>query len=153
MKFHRQSLAVFVLGAAFSVGALAQASEGRPDDAKKLAAAAAQHVKKVGIEQASKDFSSDKQWTVKDLTVWAMDTKGVMRYHTNPKMIGKELLEVKDQNGRPFNKEMVAIGKGTQPGKVDYEWAHPETKKLSPKTAFLNPVAGSDLFVGVSVTH
>lgn len=153
MKLFRRTLPAFLIGAVLAANAAAQASLGTPDEARTLAAAAAQHLKKVGLEQAAKDFGTDKQWTVKDLTVWAMDTKGVMRYHVNPKMVGKDLLEVKDQNGRAFNKEMVAIGKGTQPGRVDYEWAHPETKKLVPKTAFLVPVTGTDVFVGVSVNN
>lgn len=156
MKTSRR-LALISLGSLLCVasfGALAQASQGTADDAKKLVAAAAEHIKRVGPDTAMKDFDSDKaKWTAKDLSVWVMDTKGVMRYHVNPKMVGKDLLEVKDQSGRPYNKEMVAIGKSGKPGSVDYEWAHPETKKLVPKTAYLQPVPGTELFAGASVTH
>lgn len=148
-----RTIPAFLAGLVLASNVLAQASMGTDDDAQKLGAAAAARISKVGKEQALTEFATDKQWVVKDLSVWVMDTNGVMRFHMNPKMIGKDLLEVKDQNGRPYNKEMVAIGKGSKAGHIQYEWAHPETKKLAPKVAYITPVPGTDVFTGVSVTR
>lgn len=148
-----RSAPLFLASLAIAASAFGQASVGTDDDAQKLSAAAAARIGKVGKDQAMKDFATDKQFAVKDLTVWVMDTNGVMRYHANPKMIGKDLIDVKDQSGRAYNKEMVALGKGTKPGSISYEWAHPETKKLVPKVAYITPAAGTDVFTGVSVTH
>ena len=147
------SVSALVAGLVLATGVFGQASVGTDQDAQKLAAAAAARISQVGKDEAIKEFGSDAKWKVKDLTVWVMDTHGVMQYHVNPKMVGKDLLEVKDQSGRAYNKEMVAIGKGTKPGSVQYEWAHPETKKLVPKVAYLSPAPGADVFAGVSVSH
>jgi signal transduction histidine kinase len=115
-------------------------------------AAAAEYVKKVGPDAAIKSFETDKtRWVVKDLSVWVMDAKGVMKYHENAKMVGKDLSELKDANGRFFTKEFMAVGAGKSAGSVTYEWAHPQTRKLTTKTAYLQP-AGNDVFVGVSVS-
>jgi signal transduction histidine kinase len=154
MNFH-QTFGAFVATTVFCVSAaMGQASQGSPAEAKKLVAAAAEHIKKVGPDEAIKNFEADKaKWSVKDLTVWVMDFKGVMRYHENPKMVGKNLIEIKDPSGRLWVKEMVTVGEGKAPGSVTYEWAHPETKKLAGKTAFLQPIPGTEVFAGVSVTH
>jgi cytochrome c len=123
---------------------------GSKDEAKALCDAAAAHVKKVGIDQAAKDFAADRgKWMNKDLFPFVQELSGVMRFHINDKMIGKNFLEVKDASGKEFAKEMVHVARSGKPGWVDYEWAHPVTKKVEDKSAFIQRVAGADLLVGV----
>ena len=129
----------------------ALASErGTREEAKTLSDAVTAHIKKVGIEQAAKDLASDRaKWTHKDLFPFVQEFSGVMRYHLNEKMIGKNFLEVKDASGKEFAREMVTVAKGAKPGWVDYEWAHPVTKKVEDKSAYIQRVAGTELLVGV----
>ncbi len=69
---------------------------------------------------------------------------------TKQPVTGKNFLEVKDASGKEFSKEMVAAAKSPKSnGWVDYEWAHPTTKKVEDKTAFIQRVAGTELLVGV----
>ncbi len=126
---------------------------GTRDEAKAMVDAAVAHVRKVGPEQAFKDFSdkSNKDWQKKDLYVFAYDMKGVNVGHgANDKLIGKNLIDLKDPNGKPLIQELRATAqKGG--GWVEYDWPHPQTKKIESKVSFVRKTEGFDGFVGVGV--
>lgn len=141
--------AAAVLG---SAPALAAGEHGSRDEAKALCDAAAAHIKKVGIDQAAKDFATDRaKWMPKDLFPFVQEFAGPMRFHINDKLIGKNTLAVKDASGREFAVDMVNVAKSGKPGWVDYEWAHPVTKKVEDKTAYVQRVQGTEMLVGVGV--
>ena len=115
--------------------------------------AAVAHVKKVGPEQAFKDFTTDKAtWFKKDLYVMAYNHEGVCVGHgANDKLIGKNLMALKDANGKEILKEFTEVSKTKGSGWVDYEWAHPQTKKVESKTTYAHRLANFDGWVGVGV--
>ncbi|MCV0441382.1 MAG: cache domain-containing protein [Hydrogenophaga sp.] len=146
----RPLLALFA-SLAFVTGASAQ-EHGTRDEAKAMTEAAIAHLKKVGNDKAFEDFTKDKaNWNKKDLYVFLLDTDGAIKAHgANEKLVGKNLLNLKDQNGKEFVKEFVAVaGKGE--GWVDYDWAHPVSKKVEGKATFIKRVAGTNLAVAVGV--
>jgi cytochrome c len=147
----RALLAAFSL-ALFMPAAMAQ-ERGTKDEAKAMADAAVAHVKKVGAEKAFKDFSNDKaNWNKKDLYVVAFDMTGNCLAHgANEKLIGKNLIEMKDQSGKYFTKAMIDSTKGTGSGWTEYEWVHPVTKKLEPKSTYSVKLAGFDGLVAVGI--
>lgn len=147
----RSLLAAAVLGVALLQPALAQNARGTKEEARALNDAAVAHIKKVGLDQAMRDFASDKaRWMPKDLYPFVMDFTGVMRFHISDKMVNRNVLDVKDASGKEFGREMIAIArKGT--GWVDYEWANPVSKKVEDKTSFVQRVPGADMFVGVGI--
>jgi len=151
MKLFR-NLMTLVLAGFVSFGAMAQ-DHGTKDEAKAMANAALAHIKKVGNDQAFKDFTSDKaNWNKKDLYVFAMDTKGVVLGHgANEKLVGKNLIELKDQNGKAFAREFVEVGTTKGEGWVDYDWANPVSKKVEGKSSYIKRVPGFDGFVAVGV--
>lgn len=142
--------AALVLG--FQGQALAQ-DNGTRDEAKVMVDAAVDHVKKVGPEQAFKDFTdkSNKTWQKKDLYVFAYNLEGVNVAHgANEKLIGKNLIELKDPNGKPLIQELRATAqKGG--GWVEYDWPHPQSKKIESKVSYVRKLANFDGFVGVGV--
>lgn len=72
------------------------------------------------------------------LTVYGMD--GVVRAHgANPKMIGKNLMEIKDVDGKAFVKERVELAKKKQPFWQDYKFTNPVSKQIEPKTMYCVP--------------
>ena len=78
---------------------------GTREEAKAMVDAGIEHVKKVGPDQAFKDFSdkSNKDWQKKDLYIFAYTMEGVNVAHgANAKLIGKNLIELKDPNGKPL---------------------------------------------------
>lgn len=151
----RRSLARLAIVAALpALGSVALAAEaGSKDEAKALCEAAVAHIKKVGLDQASKDFTADRgKWMPKDLYPFVMQFDGIMKFHLSDKLINKNMLDVKDASGKEFGRDMVAAAKSAKAtGWVDYEWMHPATKKVEDKTSFVMRVPGADLFVGVGV--
>ena len=60
------------------------------------------------------------------------DSKGVMVAHgTNPGLIGKSVLDLKDVDGKPFNRDVQAI---KDAGWVNFKWQNPTTKAVEAKT-------------------
>jgi signal transduction histidine kinase len=144
------SFAVAACTLAFAGAALAQ-DKATLDEAKAMAEAAAAHVKKVGAEQAFKDFNDKATtvWKKKDLYVFAYNMKGDCVAHgANDQLIGKNQIELKDPNGKPVVRELIAAAtKGT--GRVDYDWPNPVSKKVEAKASYVVKLAEYDGFVGV----
>jgi cytochrome c len=69
------------------------------------------------------------------LTVYALD--GTVRAHgANAKMIGKNLIELKDIDGKAFVKERMDLAKTNATFWQDYKFTNPETKKIEPKSMY-----------------
>ncbi len=82
----------------------------------------------------------DGPFTDRDLylTVYGMD--GVVRAHgANAKMIGKNLLEIKDVDGKAFVKERVELAKKKQPFWQDYKFTNPISGQIEPKSMYCVP--------------
>lgn len=120
----------------FLLGSLAFAG-----DAKELATAngllkkatAAVKADKTG---ALKEISDPKGSYVEgEIYVFAYDLTGTMLAHPkNPKLIGKNLLETPDVDGKLFRKEIVEGAKAKGSGTVDYRYKNPESGKIEDKT-------------------
>lgn len=150
MKLFR-TLTAMLLASVMSVAALAQ-DRGTKDEAKALVNAALAHIKKVGNDQAFKDFTADKaSWNKKDLYVVAQGNKGLVLAHAaNEKLVGKNLIDVKDQNGKLFVRELIDVG-GKGEGWVDYDWSNPVTKKVEGKSSFVKRIPDFDGIVLVGI--
>lgn len=138
---------------ALLAGAQAQ-DRGTKEEAVAMVNAAFDHLKKVGPEAAYKDFSTDKaKWVKKDLYVIVYDGKGINLAHgANEKMIGKNLLDLKDVKGVPIIANMLAVAnKGDGTGWVDYEWSDPLTKKIASKSTYVRRAPSGDGFIGVGI--
>lgn len=147
----KQLIAAVLAAACFVSGAAAQ-ERGTKDEAKAMAEAAFEHIKKVGAEKAYKDFTTDKAaWTKKDLYVMVYDAKGTALAHGgNEKLVGKDMSAVKDGNGVPIVNGMISLAaKGG--GWFDYDWPDPLTKKLMPKSTYARKQPNGEGFVGVGI--
>jgi signal transduction histidine kinase len=138
--------------AGFTAVAMAQ-EHGTKDEAVALVNAALAHVKDVGPQQAFKDFTTDRaKWTKKDLYVIAFDMKGTMLAHgTNEKLVGINQIEIKDADGKPMTAEMTKLAQTKGDGWVDYQWVHPQTKKIAAKSTYVHKVPNFDGWLGVGV--
>jgi cytochrome c len=142
-----RSLSLLALGATllFAPSAWA-AGQATPDDAKALAVKAAEHLKSVGPDKAFQEFDAkDGPWHDRDLYVTVLDAQGVMMAHgTNSGLIGKSMIDLKDVDGKAFNRDIVAIKDN---GWVTFKWQNPLSKAVEPKTQY--SVHVGDYFVGV----
>jgi cytochrome c len=135
----------FVLGLAFTPGALASQKE-----AKALVEKAAAFAKANGRDAALKEISLAKgQFDKGELYVFAYNMSGTIIAHPkNPKLIGKDLINVPDPDGKMFRKEIVDVAKTKGTGWVDYKYTNPETKKIEAKTTYVVKVGDMILCCG-----
>jgi len=111
------------------------AGQATPDEAKAMAVKAAGFLKSEGPAKALAAFNQPTgPWHDRDLYVTVQDGKGVMVAHgTNPGLVGRSVLDLKDVSGKPFNREVQAI---KTDGWVSYQWQDPLTKSVKTKTAY-----------------
>lgn len=152
MKTFLRTLLVALATVAMIGGAPAQ-ERGDKEGARAMVDAAVEHVMKVGPEQAFKDFTdkSNLTWHKQDLYVFAYNLDGLNVGHgANAKLIGKNLIEMRDPNGKYLIKELrdMAVRGG---GWVEYEWPHPQTKRVEAKASYVRRTVNYDGFVGVGV--
>jgi cytochrome c len=136
-----------VLGAGLLLVPMAHAAgQATPDEAKAMAVKAAEYLKSAGPDKAFPDFDAkDGSWHDRDLYVYVLDNNGVMLAHgSNPGLIGKTVLEVKDVDGKPMTRETLAV---KDAGWVNFKWQNPLTKAVEPKVVYV--VRVGDYFVEV----
>ena len=69
------------------------------------------------------------------LTVYTLDGM-VMAHGANEKMVGRNLIELKDVDGKAFVKERVELAKTKPSFWQDYKFTNPESKKIEPKAMY-----------------
>lgn len=70
--------------------------------------------------------------------VFAYDLKGIMVAHPkNRALIGKNMIDIPDTEGKLFHKEIVALAKSKGSGWVDYVYLNPESNELEHKTTYI----------------
>lgn len=122
---------VCTAGAAMAAGTKA--------DAEALVKKAIAFVKENGKEKGFAEISNPKGKFVKEdvyVTVYDMNGK-CLAHGSNAKLIGKDLIGMKDPDGVAYVKERIDIAKSKGKGWQDYKFNNPVTKKIEPKTAYL----------------
>lgn len=124
---------------------------GTKEEAEAMVKKAINMIKTEGREKAFAEINNPKgKFVDRDLYIFVYDLNGKCVAHGfNPKMIGKDLLEMKDADGRYFVKERIEIAKTKGKGWQDYKFTNPLTKKIEVKTAYIEKV--DDLIVGCGV--
>lgn len=119
---------------------------GTPDEAKAMAEKAAAYLKDNGFDKACPVFhAKDGGFQDRDLYVTVQDNKGNMVCHgTTAALEGKNMLNLKDVDGKAFNVEIQAI-KDT--AWVEFKWINPVSKAVEPKKTY--QIRVGDYIVGV----
>ena len=108
--------------------------------------------KKDGPEATFKAVSdkSTKEYHDRDLYPFIYDMAGKCVAHgARPALIGKTLIDLKDQDGKYLIREMIEISKGPGSGWVDYKWPNPITNKIEDKSSYIEKMG--NYFVGVGI--
>jgi signal transduction histidine kinase len=125
---------------------------GTKDEAIEMVKRIQQQYKKDGPELTFKSVSdkSVKEYHDRDLYPFIYDMKGLNVAHgARPALIGKKLIDLKDQDGTYLIREMIKIAEGSGSGWVDYKWPNPITNKIEDKTSYIEKMG--NYFVGVGV--
>lgn len=77
-----------------------------------------------------------------ELYVFAYDLQGVMVAHPiNAKLIGKNLLEVPDADGKLFRKDIISGVQASGTASVEYKYKNPQSGKVEDKVSFCKKAA------------
>ncbi len=106
-------------------------------EAEAMVKKAIQYYDKVGRDKALAEFQkSPGPFVDRDLyvTVYTMD--GVALSHINPKMVGKNMMELRDADGKYHIRERLEAAKTGTSGWQDFKFYNPVSKKIEPKRMF-----------------
>jgi signal transduction histidine kinase len=77
------------------------------------------------------------RFTDRDLYLVVYGIDGIVRAHgANPQMIGKNLLDLKDIDGKAFVQERVDLAKANNSFWQTYKFTNPVSKKIESKSAY-----------------
>ena len=109
------------------------------------------YVKANDKAKALAEFNDPKgQFVVKELYVVAVDLQGnVLANGVNRKIVGKNLLQIKDVDGRSFVREQIEIATTKGSGWMEFRWNNPVTNKMEQRQFYL--VRNEDYFVGSGI--
>lgn len=138
---------------AFGTAALADERGGSADEAVALVKKAAAYVKANGKEKAFAEFSNPKgQFVDRSLYIFVYDLKGTSLAIGNgnsAKMVGKNLLDLRDAEGNYLIKGMLALAAGKGHGWFDYKWPNPLTKAVEQKSSYVEKL--DDIMIGCGI--
>jgi len=137
-RIYATVLAVFFLIGIAGVSLAANSA----DEAKAMVENAIAFMKANGKDKALAEINNQKGKFVKgEVYVTVLDLTATMLAHPyNPKLIGKNLLDVPDPDGKLFRKDIVETAKTKGSGWVDFKYKNPATNKVESKTAFIKKV-------------
>ena len=143
-----------LLGAlfAFGVTATTAADYGTREEAVAMVKRVQEKFKKDGPEATFKVVTEkDKAFNDRDLYpfIYTLDGTKVVAHGANLVMVGKNLIDLKDQDGKFLIRELAATAQNPGHGWVDYKWPNPVTKSIESKSSYVERMG--DYFVGVGV--
>jgi len=148
-----RAFAFLVFAALIAIASPAPAAEfGSKDEAVAMVKRVQAKFKADGADATFKAVSdlSMKDFHDRDLYPFIYDVKGVNLAHgARPALIGKNLIDLKDQDGKYLIREMLEIVKVKGSGWVDYKWPNPLNNKIEDKSSYVE--AMGDYLVGVGI--
>jgi cytochrome c len=143
---------LFTLLLSLSVWGAAAAEFGTKEEAVAMVKRVQAKFKAEGAEATFKSVSdkSNSEFHDRDLYPFIYDMEGVNVAHgARPALIGKNLLTLKDQDGKLLIRDMRDLVKAKGSGWYDYKWPNPVTNKIEDKASYVERMG--DYWVGVGV--
>jgi cytochrome c len=108
-------------------------------EAQALAERAVAHVHDVGRDKAFADLSRpDGGFVDGSLYVFCQDASGVVVAHGgNPRLVGKNMADVRGPDGRMANVEINQLGLTKGSGWLAFRWPNPATRRIELKHAYV----------------
>lgn len=140
-------LACFWNAAASGAPAAPEASE---KDAVALAEKGARFMRLKGKDEMIRLINSrDPEYNHGALYLAMRDLAGITVAHPTLALVGKDLRDVPDADGKLFRHEMIAIANGPGRGWVDYKFKNPANGRVEAKTTYVLRIGDVALEAGV----
>lgn len=115
----------------------AAVSYGTVQEAEAMVKKAVVFYKKHGKEKAVAEFQKNPgPFVDRDLYVTVYDLEGNALSHINPKMVGKNMMDLRDPSGKYHIKERIETARKEISGWQDFQFFNPQTKKVEPKRMY-----------------
>jgi len=145
---------VAALALVAAVGTSAWAGEfATKEEAQAMVAKAVAFVQAQGPEKAYAEFTNKNPAFIdRDLYVVVYGMDGKVRAHgANAKLVGKDMMDATDVDGKPYVKERLALAAKKADFWQDYKFVNPVTKKIEPKQMFCHPLSDTAVCAGIYV--
>lgn len=138
MKMNSFVAAALVLGGVLAGTPAFADGQATKDEATAMVRKAMAHFNAVGPEKAFADFSiKGGAFSDRDLYIVAYDLSGKCVAHgANIKLVGKELIDAQDVDGKYYIQERVDMAKSKPAFWQDYKFTNPVSKKVEPKEMY-----------------
>ncbi|NMG32973.1 hypothetical protein GRF61_00730 [Azoarcus sp. TTM-91] len=163
LPFVRAASRLLMLGLAVGAGLLpaVAAAAGPAEDAPRLSerwdekratallGRAVRHVEEKG-EAALADFTREGGYVDRDLYVYALapDGRFLASGGSSVALVGQNVAEHKDADGKPFFREILDTAAARGEGRVEYRWLNPADGREEPKVTLFRQVRGIIVAVG-----
>jgi signal transduction histidine kinase len=129
-------IALALAQAAFPL--VAQQSRATRAEAEAMVRKGVEALQKMGREKTYAEITAPaKTFVDRDLYLVVYDLNGKVHAHgQNPKQVGKDLIDFKDSDGKPFVRERVELAKSKGKFWQDYKFTDPLTKTVMPKQMY-----------------
>jgi cytochrome c len=123
---------------ALTTGSAHASKDAGTEDAIAMVKKGVSFIKTSGKDKGYAEISNKQgQFIDRDLYLVVYGLDGTVRAHgANEKMIGKNLIELKDIDGKAFVKERVELAQAKGTFWQDYKFTNPVTKKIEPKSMY-----------------
>jgi len=122
---------------AIIAGAASAEDRATKDQAQAMVKKAVAFIKAEGAAKAYGEFTNAPTFKDRDLyvVVYGLDGK-VLAHGQNAKLVGQDLIDQTDVDGKPYVKERVELAKKGAPFWQEYKFVDPTTKKVLPKEMY-----------------
>jgi len=150
----KKMLSMVMCGLFLAVSTLAYAADikpGTPKEAQQMVKKAMDYIKANGKEKGLAAISDKKgPFVDRDLYVTVYDFNGKCLAHGfNSALIGKDLIGMRDSEGKFYVKERVEMAKKSSSFWLDYKFTNPTSKKIEQKSMYSEVM--DDLIVACGV--
>ena len=136
----------------FMMAGTAQANDqGTAAEAEAMVKKAVAYIKANGPEKAYEEFTNGKSFKDRDLYIIVYDLNGKnLAQGANPKLVGKDLMGLKDPDGKPLIQMFVDLAKTKGKGWVEgYKFLNPVSQKIEGKSMYLERVGETLVGCGI----
>lgn len=146
-----KAFAMTILIGLWSIGNAHAGEQGTAAEAEAMVRKAVAFIKANGRDKAAQEFMAGGSFKDRDLYISYYDMSGkVIAHGANPKLVGKEMLGVKDADGKLIVQMIIELAKTKGKGWTEsYKWLNPLTGKIADKVSYVERVDDAWIAVGI----
>jgi signal transduction histidine kinase len=150
LSFIKRTLTLCAVALALSAPAAA-ADKGTAAEAEAMVAKTVAYIKQVGPEKAYNEITNGTMFKDRDLYAFVYDMQGKSLAHgANAKLVGKELMNMKDPDGNLPNKILIDVAKEKGKGwGSEVKFMNPTSQKIERRKVYVERLGDTVVACGI----